>query len=118
MRRTILATCLVAGFGLAGCTPPKAQPVAVPTPSPSPTSHSRETQPQPIEVRFLDCGDGDAPCVTYDDGSQGTGLYLVTSQQPFQATLMQACDAEDYPTNLPCVWKRQDAKTGEWITLR
>lgn len=105
--RTILATCLVAGLGLAGCTP-----------TPRPTFQGRETQPQPIEGRFHDCGDGDAPCVTYDDGSEGQGMYLVTSYQPFKATRLTVCDAEDYPTNMPCVWKDQDAKTGEWITLR
>lgn len=110
MRRTILATCLV--VGLTGCTPPKAQPVAKPTPSPSSPTQGRETQPQPVDTRFHDCGDGDAPCVTFDEGE----MRLVGSYQPYAYTTLNRCDVEDYPTNMPCVLKNQD-RSAQWIVL-
>lgn len=119
MRRTILtaAAVVLTGASLAACTSPKAQPVAKPAPSPITFYPLREAQPQPVETRFPDCGDGDAPCVTYDDGDQGNGMYLVVGYNPYHAILMPTCDIEDYPTNMPCVLKHQDPQD-RWITLR
>lgn len=124
MRAHRLTVATAAGLALAACgVHPAPQssgssPHVTASPTASPTYPGRETQPQPVEARFPDCGDGNAPCVTYDDGPQGNGMYLVTSYQPYKATKIPTCDAEDYPTNMPCVWKHPDAKTGEWITLR
>lgn len=120
MRRTTIlaASTLAASILLTGCERPKPMPLPDRNPSPGAPTTNRETQPQPVEFRFPDCGDGTPPCVTYDDGPQGNGMYLVTGDRPYKSILMPVCDAEDYPTNLPCVWKHPDAKTGEWITLR
>lgn len=115
MRHASLSAALLLGVALAACEDhPSPQPAP---PTPSPTQTSRETQPQPVEFRLPDCGDGDAPCVTQDDGAEGPGMYLVTNYQPFKAILLPTCNAEDYPTNLPCVLKHQD-RQGRWIILR
>lgn len=110
MRHHRLTAALVLGVSLAACTPPKAQPLAEPIPSPS--YPGRETQPQPVDTRFPDCGDSDAPCVTYDEGE----MRLVGSYQPYAYTALPHCDAEDYPTNMPCVLKHQDRRA-RWIVL-
>lgn len=119
MRHHRLTAALLLGLSLAACEvhpAPQSTP-ALPTPTPSP-SPNRETQPQPVEIRFPDCGDGDAPCVTYDDGDQGKGMYLISSYTPvFHGERINVCNAEDYPTNLPCVLRHQDPQD-QWVTLR
>lgn len=121
MRHYRLTIAAVTGLAMGACgVHPAPQPPrhVVPSPHITVTSPSRETQPQPVEARFKDCGDGTPPCVTYDDAPAAPGMYLVLGTNPYRALLLQTCNAEDYPTNLPCVWKHPDAKTGEWITLR
>lgn len=119
MRHYRLTIAAVTGLAMGACGvhPASQSPTPAPSPHATMTIPNRETQPEPIRFDFPDCGDDTPPCVTYDDGDQGNGLYMVTSYKPFKAKLYPTCDAEDYPTNLPCIWKHPDAKTGKWIAL-
>lgn len=105
MRRTILpfTATLVAGFGLAACTHSGEQA----TPAPAVAQEVAQT------VRYLpDCEDEQTtPCVTLDEGT----WREVTSYQPYGFKPLAVCDAEDYPTNLPCVWKHRHSQNGKWI---
>lgn len=114
MRHWKLTATLVTGLALAACEVHPA-PQSAPAPVPSPhTLPNRETQPQPVLTRFGDCGDDAPPCITYDDGTAGNGIYIVMPSHP--PTLLTVCDVEDYPTNLPCVLKHQDPQD-RWILL-
>lgn len=64
-------------------------------------------------VRYLpDCEDVETvPCVTLDESQ----WREVTSYHPYQFKALAVCDVEDYPTNTPCVWKKQYAGTAAWV---
>ena len=48
---------------------------------PSPIPAAVYVTPSPV-TRYPDCGGAEAPpCVTWDDGAQGDGWYLVTGDQ-------------------------------------
>lgn len=107
MRRLLIpaAATLVAGLGLAACTHSGEQ-----TTPPAPTITVQEVTQT---VRYLpDCEDEQTtPCVTLDEGT----WREVTSYQPYKFDPLAVCDVEDYPTNVPCVWKKQHAQSGKWI---
>lgn len=64
-------------------------------------------------LTVADCEDyaGQSPCVTWDVD----GFRLVRSYAPYRFTGLGECDAEDFPTNLPCVWRNREASTGGWL---
>lgn len=111
MRRVISLLLLLVVLG--ACKPPTAQPLETPSTSPHVTQESRETQPQPVSARFFDCEDRQRiPCITFDEGE----WRVVDSYSPYRFIPLPQCDAEDYPTVTPCVWKRPDAN-GKWIVV-
>lgn len=68
----------------------------------TPTPTAVYVTPSPAPVRYPDCGDATGPeCVTWDDGSQGDGWYLVTGDS---ATLLPVRPVASYEPGTRTFW--------------
>lgn len=107
----VSAATILAGFGMAACTH-SGTPSKPFTPPPAPAFTAQDTDP--VETRFFDCGDGDgnAPCVTWDENE----WRLVVDYTPYSYVRLYQCTAEDGGKKLPCVWKDFDNQ-GKWIVF-
>lgn len=107
---------MTAVISLIACTPQASQPAPTPAPSvktPGPVEPVKVVEP--VETRYVDCEDVDMPvkpCVTFDEDE----WRVVTRYEPYTFIRINQCSHEDYPNNMPCVWKKQDQQ-GKWIVL-